>query len=126
MLKVGSSQIRTAMRSFFFLIYSASNRNEYQESSCAVKRSQNTRLTTPPSSVSRLSRKCGILDVSQHYRTSYPDAGIALLYFTFYFYRDNSTLLGLIKNVSLLLLSLLGSTEYHKQRNPTLAFNSIR
>jgi hypothetical protein len=46
---------------------SASNRNEYQESSLEVKRGRRVRLVTLPPSVSRLSTKYGILDVSQPY-----------------------------------------------------------
>jgi hypothetical protein len=43
-------------------------------------------LTTLPPSVSKLSRQCGILNISQRYRPPSPVTGIALLYLYIYIY----------------------------------------
>jgi hypothetical protein len=65
---------------------SASKRDEYQKKIfVGVKRGQHIRLTAPPSTVSQLSRKHGILDISRSHRPPWSVKGIAL--FDFYFTR---------------------------------------
>jgi hypothetical protein len=61
-----------------FQLHSASFRNEYQETSKGVKHARHIRLTTSPPSVSLLSRKCGILNVSQPYGLYFPFLLIAV------------------------------------------------
>jgi hypothetical protein len=54
-----------------------------------VKRGRRVSLTTSLASVSRLSRECGILDVSHPYRRPLPVRGIALLFCILFKYNYN-------------------------------------
>jgi hypothetical protein len=83
-LQTERSRVQFQMRWFFLIylilpsalcprVYSACNRNEYQKHknnnvSWRVKCFGSVGLTTLPPSVSLLSRQCGILYISQHYR----------------------------------------------------------
>jgi hypothetical protein len=87
MIQTGRSRVRDLMRSnesssmYLILpvalspgVYSTPNKNEY-----GVERSRCVGLTILPPSLSRLSRQCGILNISQPCRRSRPVTRIALL-----------------------------------------------
>jgi hypothetical protein len=71
-------------------VHSYSKRNEYQKQKNnffgGVERARCVRLTKLPPCVSRFSRQCEVLNISQTYRPPRPVAGIALLFFTFNYF----------------------------------------
>jgi hypothetical protein len=84
----GPDVIFTNLLNFCFVlcpeVYSVSNRNDYQRQIykfLGVERGRCVKVTTASSSMSRFSRECEILNISQPYRIARPVTGTALLFY---------------------------------------------
>jgi hypothetical protein len=69
------------------------------------------RLTNLPPSVSRLSRQCGILNISQPYRPPRPVTGIALRFLILEKWNNENGIMGMIRQ------------RRRKQRNAEIKYN---
>jgi hypothetical protein len=70
-----------------------------------VKRGRCIRMITSPPSVSRLSRQCGILSISQPYRPPQSVTGIALLFYELYVCRTTEEVFSVCMDAKSLALT---------------------